>query len=204
MTWSFVIVVIVAVITPGADTVVLLRNAAKSRAQGIAAVGGVATGQMLHACAAIGGLTFVLQASAAAFEMIRWFGVGYLLVLGLMSMHRSLRGTSSHPGLIRDQIQGLAAGYRMGLIANLANPKTTLFFASLLPQFMPGNATTPHLILAAGSVVAASIGWYLTLVLVAARASSRLDHPNVRRKFDAVFGAVFVGLSVRLAVAARS
>jgi threonine/homoserine/homoserine lactone efflux protein len=190
---EFLGVAALVIVTPGQDTALTIRNTLTSgRRGGVLTAAGVCSGQFVWAVATSFGLAAVLVASEVAFQVLRWFGAAYLVLLGLQSLYRAAR---------RVQAAGVpprakARPFRQGLISNLGNPKMAIFFPSLLPQF--GHSFGA--LLALGLIfVAMTFCWLSAYAFAVARAGDVLRRPNVKRVIDAVVGAVLVAFGLRLA-----
>jgi threonine/homoserine/homoserine lactone efflux protein len=186
---SFLGVSALVIVTPGQDTALTIRNTLRGgRRDGVLTAFGVASGQLVWAVATSAGLAAVLVASEVAFHALRLFGAAYLVLLGLQSLVRAVRGMRREHA----QVVGRTRPYRQGVISNLGNPKMAIFFSSLLPQFAQSFGG----LLVLGVVFAAMTFTWLSVV---ARAGDVLRRPRVRRVVDAVVGAVLVAFGVRLA-----
>jgi threonine/homoserine/homoserine lactone efflux protein len=102
------------------------------RRAGLASAVGVATGGTVHIVAATVGLSSLLLSSATAFEAVKLAGAAYLVFIGL---RRLLARVAREEGAQREQ-RPLTAIYRRGVVVNVLNPKTALFFFAFLPQFV--------------------------------------------------------------------
>lgn len=136
---AFLAAAFVLAVTPGPGVVyIVTRTLSQGRGSGLASVAGVALGNFANAVAATLGLAAVLAASSTAFLMVKYAGATYLCYLGVQALRAPRAGAA--------QRQPLAAGrwrvLRQGLVVAVLNPKTTLFFAAFLPQFMQ-PATSP-------------------------------------------------------------
>ena len=190
---AFAIFAAVLAITPGLDTMLVLRTTALGgRRAGLSAVVGIALGCLVWAVASALGVTAVLAASRLAFEVLRWAGVVYLCYLGVRAL---LRKSTVEPAAAS------SGGIRTGLTTNLLNPKVGVFYLSVMPQFLP--AGLPVL---AGSLLLGAIHiglgavWLTLLVLVSHRAAGLLKRPTVRRRLEQLSGMVFLGFGLRLAL----
>ena len=190
---AFAIFAAVLAITPGLDTMLVLRTSALGgRRAGLSAVVGIALGCLVWAVASALGVTAVLAASRLAFEVLRWAGVVYLCYLGVRAL---LRKSTVEPAAAS------SGGIRTGLTTNLLNPKVGVFYLSVMPQFLP--AGLPVL---AGSLLLGAIHiglgavWLTLLVLVSHRAAGLLKRPTVRRRLEQLSGMVFLGFGLRLAL----
>jgi threonine/homoserine/homoserine lactone efflux protein len=204
---AFLGVSALVIVTPGQDTALTIRNALLGgRRRGVATALGVATGQTVWTVATSAGLAAILVASEPAFVALRVAGAAYLVVLGLQALWAAVRGAEWAP----NQLPGgagrgsAAAGFRQGLLSNLANPKMALFFTSLLPQFAPRGGPSFLTLLLLGLVFALmTLVWLSAYAATIAKAGDILRRPRVRRTIDAVTGAVFVLFGLRLATERR-
>jgi threonine/homoserine/homoserine lactone efflux protein len=201
---AFVAVSAVVICTPGQDTALLVRNTLSGgRSSGIATAGGVTLGIAIWAVAASAGLAALLQASEPVFETLKLAGAVYLAYLGAQSLRRALaRGGHGHaPPETNPLSPGRA--FRQGLLSNLGNPKIAVFFASMLPQFVPQGSASFAILLGLGLVFCAMGLTWLTVYAVAVARIGRLLAGRVRRALDAVTGVVLVALGLRLATEDR-
>ncbi|MCR3748671.1 LysE family translocator [Lentzea californiensis] len=195
---SFSLVALLTVLTPGLDTVMVLRTAllsGKRAAMGV--VLGITLGCLVWAVASLAGLTALLQASALAYDVVRWLGAAYLIYLGAKALWNSRKAVSlddSRP------VPGAGASLRVGLLTNLLNPKVGVFYLSLLPQFMPAGEPAWG-----AALVAIHLGlglvWLPVLIAVAGRARAFLLRQRVL--LDRLTASVFVALGLKLAFDAR-
>ncbi|MFS8098568.1 LysE family translocator [Lentzea alba] len=195
---SFTLVALLTVLTPGLDTVMVLRTAllsGKRAAMGV--VVGITLGCLVWAVASLAGLTALLQASALAYDIVRWLGAAYLIYLGAKALWTSRKAVE----LEDDRpVPSAKASLRMGLLTNLLNPKVGVFYLSLLPQFMPAGEP------AWGSLLVAihlglGLVWLPLLIVVAGRARAFLLRQRVL--LDRLTASVFVALGLKLAFEAR-
>jgi threonine/homoserine/homoserine lactone efflux protein len=131
------------------------RSIGLGRAAGLVSAMGIAVGTMFHVAAATLGLSALLVSSASAFRFVKYAGAAYLIYLGI----RTLRGGDA---AIMDPSNGrrsLRSIFGQGVLVNLLNPKTALFFLAFLPQFVDpahGHATLQIFEL---GVLFALMGW---------------------------------------------
>ena len=128
-------------LTPGADMMFCLGQGLKSGWRpAMAANFGIALGGMVHTLLAALGLGALVAAHPAAFEAIRWLGVGYLLWLAFGALRSS-------PFAAEAQVTPTSAAraFWQGLMVNLLNPKVILFILAFLPQFVdPTRSILPQ------------------------------------------------------------
>jgi threonine/homoserine/homoserine lactone efflux protein len=131
---AYVGTVLVFMLTPGPSHLLMLSNSISNgfnKASATAA--GDLSANLLQMLAASLGLVGVLHNAEAAFLVIKWLGVIYLLYMGLKLLvtSRSLLEKSSQ--------RPLSSLYLQGFITSASNPKAVVFFAALFPQFIDAN-----------------------------------------------------------------
>ena len=128
---AFLSAVLVLVLVPGPNTMVLLaQSLGGGRRAGLATVAGIETGTLAHTLAAALGLSVLLSTSPLAFQLVKFAGVVYLIVIGLRTLLQPLPQLSQVAGI------STAEAFRRGLMGNLLNPKAALFFLGFIPQFI--------------------------------------------------------------------
>ena len=138
-------------ITPGPSMLyVLSRSIGQSREAGLASAVGLALGGVALALAAALGLAVLFSNSSLLYTTVLYLGAGYLVYLGV-----GMLWPSGEDGATRiDQVrrQSIRTIVVQGIVVEMLNPKTLLFFVAFLPQFIDtdkGNVTLQMLILGA-------------------------------------------------------
>ena len=139
----FFFAAIVLAITPGPGIAyVVARTAAGGRAEGLASCVGTAVGGLVHVGAAALGLSVLIAQSAAVFSVVKYVGAAYLVYLGirlLLSRAVSALGQTTSTGARRALLEGM--------LVEVLNVKTALFFLAFLPQFLEsGHPVTAQLV----------------------------------------------------------
>jgi threonine/homoserine/homoserine lactone efflux protein len=191
----FAVTALTLLVIPGpAVLYITTRAAAQGRRAGMASVLGVHTGSIIHVAAAVAGLSALLVASAAAFTVVKVVGAVYLVYLGV----RAIAG-GSRASEVALAPRGMRRLYVDGIVVNVLNPKTALFFLAFLPQFVdpdrgPVWAQTMVLGLLFIALGVASDGAYA----IAGARLGRLLHRDARRRrrSQLLEGGVLVGLGI--------
>lgn len=135
-------------LTPGpAVLYIVARSLDQGRAAGIVSAVGVGLGTMFHVVAAALGLSALLVSSSLAFTVVKYLGAAYLIYLGIQKL-REQQPAQVHT--VAPPAQPLRRIFTQGVIVNILNPKTALFFFAFLPQFIDparGSATIQILLL---------------------------------------------------------
>jgi len=135
--WSslglFVIAALVLLLTPGpAVLYIVTRSIDQGRRAGLVSVLGVHVGTLAHILAAAAGISALLAASATAFGVVKYLGAAYLVHIGV----RRLLDRRSLTTVVPGQPRRLRRAFLDGVVVNVLNPKTALFFLAFLPQFV--------------------------------------------------------------------
>ncbi|WND16451.1 LysE family translocator [Streptomyces violaceus] len=199
--FAFVGAAFLIAMVPGPSTVVILRRAVvNGRRAGMATVLGNECGVLMWGLAAAFGLSALLLASQVAYDIIRMAGAAVLVWMGTRALWRARRAGPPDEGSGETAPVSLRRAYWQGLVTNVANPKAGVFAVSFLPQFVPQGAPVLPTLLAFSLIWAViDLIWYLPLVWLAGRVGGVLRRQSVQHGMEQVFGALLVGLGVRLA-----
>ncbi|MFS8098569.1 LysE family translocator [Lentzea alba] len=195
---SFTLVALLTVITPGLETLLVLRTALLvGRRAALGVVVGSTLGCLVWATAGLVGLTALLQASELAYNIVRWLGAAYLIYLGVKALWNSRRPVElDEPA----PVPSTRAAVRVGLLTNLLNPKPGVFYISLLPQFLPVGEPVWGAVLVA---IHLGIGllWFPILITAAGRARAFLLRQ--RLLLDRLSASALIAFGVKTAADAR-
>ena len=187
-------------VIPGPAVVyIVTRSIHQGRAAGLVSVLGVATGSLVHVAAAALGLSAVLMSSAVAFEVVKLGGAAYLIWLGI----RTLRGPGDEDLPEEAGPAKLSRAYAQGVVVNVLNPKTALFFLAFLPQFVDPAAgrPAPQMLVLGALFVTLGVLSDGTYALVASRLGAWLrGRPTFARNRRYVSGTVYITLGAMAAL----
>jgi len=192
---AFLIASIILAVTPGPGVLyIVTRSLTQGRRFGLASVAGVALGNLGNAVGASIGLAAVFAVSALAFTLVKYLGALYLVYLGI----HAARAPQPDRASAMPAPASLRRIFRDGFIVALLNPKTAIFFAAFLPQFM--NTESPAIVqsLTLGSVFVAIAATTDTAYALAAGAlASVLTRARgVRSLGRYLTGGSFIGLGI--------
>ncbi len=188
-------------VTPGPGVIFLVtRTLSQGRAAGLASIGGVALGNFGNAAAASLGLAVLFAASSSAFLIVKLAGAGYLMFLGLRALTSNTAPVSAAGRAPISQFKA----FRDGFLVALLNPKTALFFAAFLPQFIgPGGSPLRQSLLLGAAFVLIAICTDTAYVFAAHALGLRFINP-LRRPYGRYLTATaLLALGVCLAVGGR-
>ena len=195
----FAVAALALLLVPGpAVLYVVARSIHQGRRGGLASVLGLHVGTLVHIAAATVGLSALVVSSAVAFTVVKIAGAAYLIGLGLWTLfsRRAERDVAlgGEPNLRR--------AFAQGIVVNVLNPKTALFFLAFLPQFVDANASHPAAQIAALGLLFVLLGLVTdSLYALAAGTAGGLLRRSSRfaRGQRYVTGTVYIGLGVATA-----
>lgn len=198
----FVSTALVLLLIPGpAVLYIVAQSVEHGRRAGVAAVGGVHVGSAVHVAAATVGLSALLVSSAVAFSAVKLIGAAYLVFLGV----QRLLGDGDGDGASATSERNLGRIFRQGIVVNILNPKTALFFFAFLPQFVdPGRSAAPQIAVLGLMWIAIGLvsdGVYALLSGTVGVAVRR--RPGFARAQRVVTGIVLIGLGIAAALTGR-
>jgi threonine/homoserine/homoserine lactone efflux protein len=198
----FVGAALLLLVVPGPSVLyIVTQSVSHGRRAGIASVAGITTGTLVHIAAATVGLSALLASSALAFDVVKYLGAAYLIAVGIRRLAGLEREHEPHVRRTHD----LGRLYRQGIVVNVLNPKTALFFLAFLPQFVEPTRGAAWLQILALGLLFAALG-FLSDSVWAAVAGTLGERLRRSRSFPAVqryvSGSVFVGLGAVAALTA--
>jgi threonine/homoserine/homoserine lactone efflux protein len=202
----FAVAAITLLVIPGPSVLyIVTRSVDQGRAAGLASVGGIHVGTLVHVAAAAFGLSALLVSSATAYNAVRWVGAAYLVWLGVRRLLAREEDAAAIAGGGPDaRRQGLRRVFAQGVVVNVLNPKTALFFFAFLPQFVDTTrGSVPFQVVVFGVAFVllglVSDGTYAVAASAGARWLRR--RPGVARTSRLVSGGVLISLGVTTALA---
>lgn len=195
---SFLLAVLALFLIPGpAVFLTLAQSVHGGRRAGIATALGIALGDLVHVVMAILGLSALLLASATAFQTVKYAGAAYLLYLAVKAWRtkpaKAHEETAVEPG----------HAFRQGLLAEVLNPKTAIFFLAFFPQFVhpTQGPVAAQLIFLGALFVTLSILYTTLLAVLAAWIRPWLVGDTRLARWQGKFiASIYVGLGLRLAL----
>jgi threonine/homoserine/homoserine lactone efflux protein len=200
----FAVAAVTLLVIPGpAVLYIVTRSVDQGRAAGLASVCGVHVGTLVHVVAAALGLSALLVSSASAYHAVRWLGAAYLIWLGVRRLlaHDEDAPAAPGPGARRQDLRRIFA---QGVVVNVLNPKTALFFLAFLPQFVDvsrGSVPFQVVVLGVAFVLLGLVSDGSYALLASTGAGWLRRRPRVARTSRLVSGGVLISLGVTTALA---
>lgn len=204
----YLIPVTLLTITPGVDTLLVIRNTSRGGWwDGAASSLGICVGLFVHALVSVLGISLIILQSALAFSLLKYAGAGYLIWLGVSSLRTAFGRQKLKelclPGPRKQNLQ-LRRSLLEGVLSNVLNPKTIIFYMAFLPQFIDpaGSALQQSLLLAGVHFVIAMI-YQCLLAGAVERAGRWLNNIRVRRGLEGLTGVIMLLFGLKLALESR-
>lgn len=206
---AFIPASLVIILSPGADTFLLLRYAIKGgRRDGFRAMFGILVGLSLVSLLLISGVGLLVSRFPLALDVLTVLGIAILVLLAAVSIRAGLQlievqvPVGGGPALNSlDTGAALDKPFRMSLITNVTNPKVLIFYIAFFPQFLGTATNVPaQLTLLSVSFLVVSTLWLIPLVCAASAARAFFQRPRVAIAMEFSVASVFLLLAVILLV----
>ncbi len=203
MSIAFLLTTFIVVATPGTGALYTIQaGLSRGRQASVIAAIGCTLGIVPHMLAAITGLAALLNASAIAFDGIKWLGVAYLLYMSW----NAARNQGALHGDVAPTAPSAARVIVSGVLINILNPKLTVFFFAFLPQFVDSteaNVMARMLELSAVFMALTLVIFVIYGICAGTLRDRILSRPRVMAWIGRVFAASFALLGVKLALTNR-
>lgn len=191
----FTLSALALVAVPGPSVLyIIARSVQQGKQAGLVSALGVGVGTVIHILAAAAGLSALLMSSALAFTVVKVLGAGYLVYLGIRTL-------MERPAVVSDETevpaQALSKIFMQGIIVNLLNPKTALFFLAFLPQFVhpESGSALQQILLLGGIFVILGVSSDSMYALLSGWLASRVRRNHTFQRRQKYFtGAVYMAL----------
>jgi threonine/homoserine/homoserine lactone efflux protein len=204
MSVEFLLTSLVVVLIPGTGVIYTVSSSiGGGRRRGLFAAIGCTLGIVPHMLAAMLGLSGIMQAGSAVFEVVRWAGVAYLLFMGVTMIREAGELSLDDADAGTDPAGPVV---RRGILLNILNPKLTLFFFAFLPQFLDASPglLDPRLIELGGIFMLMTLAVFTVYALASAAFRDLvLGAPFARRWVERTLGAFLMAFAAKLALTDR-
>ncbi|MDQ4502494.1 LysE family transporter [Sinomonas sp. ASV322] len=187
--------------TPGAGAINTMSNSLNAGfRRAIWGVLGQQAALVVHLAVVAAGLGVLVASSPVAFNVIRYLGAAYLMFLGVRQFLR-------RPDVTQEAAQALGnepafSMFQRGLWVNLLNPKAIVFFLAFIPGFVrPELPLWSQYAVIGATIVGVDIVVMWFFFALAAKSFQRFTRDERgQRLLNRIFGTLFVGVGVLLAV----
>lgn len=205
---SFVGIFSVAVISPGPDFVMTVRNSLSfSRAAGIYTALGLGLGIVVHVAYTLLGLTAIISKSILVYNAIKWAGAAYLIYIGYHAITSKGLDKKGFEESLKDKSSKVISNkqaFISGFMTNLLNPKTALFFLAVFSQVIGPETPLFWKLLSGASASVIITLWFSSVAIFLTGSTIRNIFLKFSKWIDRVCGVVLVGLGIKIALTAKS
>jgi len=190
------------ILIPGPDMIFVLTQSISSGIKaGVRTILGSLTGTFIHTLLAAFGLSIIVQKSPFVFEVIKYVGAVYLLILAIQSFREK-----NKPTQLESEGAQPKGFFRKGFITNIANPKMPIFFLTFLPQFVhvgTGDESFQIFFLGMIFIIETFIVFFI-VSLFSSRLREKLSgNALVSNIINYFKGTIFAGLGIKLLLLSR-
>jgi threonine/homoserine/homoserine lactone efflux protein len=200
---GFITATLALALMPGPDNIyVLTESISKGWRQGVSITSGLISGCLIHTTLVATGLSVFVFNYPSVYNILKFAGAAYLLYMAYGAFKEQPIALNLSDKQARDSFWPL---FRKGFIMNVLNPKVTLFFIVLLPQFVSNDGFSPmwQMMILGLIFMAVSFPVFASVALLAGKAAAAIATPRFWEITKYVKIAVLVGLSILLALSER-
>ena len=191
---------IAMLVFPGPSVIyIVTRSVEQGRRAGLVSMLGVEAGGLVHVAAAALGISAIVASSATAFSVVKYAGAAYLIYLGVQ------RWRQGGVELERPEPQQQRELFRQGMVVNVLNPKTAIFFLAFLPQFVdPSMSVAPQVVVLGLEFIAIAVVSDGAYALIAGTLGERVRNSAFANRWvDRAAGGSLIALGGLAAVSKR-
>ena len=137
--WSLVVIMFLAMMSPGPDFILILKNGQYGFKTGLATSLGITFGFTIHTCFVIFGFSYIITQNPILKEIVSFFGALYLIYLAINIWRSSKEAINKPRSSLSIRSYSLKESLKEGFLCNILNPKVLLFILSFFTQFVPKN-----------------------------------------------------------------
>ncbi|MBR71485.1 MAG: hypothetical protein CMM30_00895 [Rhodospirillaceae bacterium] len=197
--FSFIILATIAILSPGPDTLIIVRYTLGSGYKvGLAATIGVQLGLVLHGIFAVLGLSIIIEKIPIALQIITVLGALYLLILAAQEVKNIFNKKSTNnlsPSNSGIYYRNAAVS---AILTNILNPKVILLFIAIMPGFIAldkGPIYSQFAIFAATMIFINSV-FQVSIIFLADYFRKFLIQPQVQKFLSIITALIFVIFAV--------
>lgn len=190
-------VILIALISPGPDFVIIVKNSLMySKKSAFYTAIGVSFGILVHLTYILFGFGLLFNKAGWVLTLIKYFGAAYLFYLGYncIRSHKMKHSFSYERSVDIGSIKALTNGF---LTATL-NPKTLLFFASILTVMISPNTGNYQLYSYAGVIFLEALLWFSLVALLFTSNRVRKYFMKLGHWFETITGIILILIAIEL------
>lgn len=202
-TWAtFVAIVVVFALIPGPTVILVIAQAVNNGKKSVLPlVAGVLCGDFVAMSLSLLGLGAILAASATLFLILKWFGVVYLIYLGIKTWREKPKINDVS---FKEINVSKANMFKSSFVVTALNPKGIIFFVTFLPQFInPEFEALPQLFILMFTFLGVVSFTITSFALISGSISHKIQNYHARRKLNKIGGSALIGAGLMTSVMQR-
>lgn len=200
---TFIAVVLIFALIPGPTVILVVGQAITHGKKSVfPLVAGVLCGDFVAMSLSLLGLGAILATSATLFFILKWFGVGYLIYLGIKTWREI-------PNIDSASFKGINLSrkkmFKSSFLVTALNPKDIVFFVAFLPQFINSGADAlPQLLILMFTFLAVVASTITSFAIFAGLVSHKIQSYHSRKKLNRLGGGALIGAGLLTSAMQRS
>jgi threonine/homoserine/homoserine lactone efflux protein len=191
------------IMSPGPSFVLVARTSvAVSRRNGLTTAIGMGLGSAVFASLTLLGLQAVLLSVPPLYMLLKVLGGIYLIYLAIVIWRNSRQSVELKSA--SKNSADLYNSFKLGLITQLSNPKTAIFYGSIFAALLPPNLPDITLLILVSTIFFLEAGWYSLVAFVLSSKTPRQIYLNLKQVLDRLASGVIGVLGLKLIYDARS
>lgn len=191
------------IMSPGPSFVLVARTSvAVSRRNGLTTAIGMGLGSAVFASLTLLGLQAVLLSVPPLYMLLKVLGGIYLIYLAIVIWRNSRQSVDLKSA--SKNSADLYNSFKLGLITQLSNPKTAIFYGSIFAALLPPNLPDITLLILVSTIFFLEAGWYSLVAFVLSSKTPRQIYLNLKQILDRLASGVIGVLGLKLIYDARS
>lgn len=191
------------IMSPGPSFVLVARTSvAVSRRNGLTTAIGMGLGSAVFASLTLLGLQAVLLSVPLLYMLLKVLGGIYLIYLAIVIWRNSRQSVELKSA--SKNSADLYNSFKLGLITQLSNPKTAIFYGSIFAALLPPNLPDITLLILVSTIFFLEAGWYSLVAFVLSSKTPRQIYLNLKQVLDRLASGVIGVLGLKLIYDARS
>lgn len=201
---TFTLMIVLLTIMPGPNGALLLKTVPQNgHRAGLLNLAGIVSAFFVHGAFSIIGLSALILSTSHAFFTVKVLGAFYLLYLGIMSLWQAFFAKPSSvktKGITKKNVFLTNRRFFLeGFLTNLLNPKASMFYLAVFPQFVSieGNPIFESLILVGIHSIVVVI-WFSFIIIALGKITSTLSSTNFKKIVQGATGSLMLWFGYRL------
>lgn len=197
-------VLFLGIMSPGPSFVLVARTSVGvSRLDGLSTAIGMGVGGMVFAVLTLLGLQAVLLSVPFVYMILKVFGGIYLVYLAIVIWRGATQSIELKDNSFRKNTS-LYRSFNRGLITQLSNPKTAIYYGSIFAALLPPDISISIVLILVPIIFFLEAGWYSIVALVLSSTKPRNVYLNLKSTLDRLASGIIGTLGIKLIFDAKS